>query len=268
MPNKIVDCFIFYNEIDLLNYRLKILNSVVDYFVIVESTHTFTGKNKSLTFNENKHLFSEYQDKIIHIIVDDIPYKYPNINVSNNEQWKNEHFQRNAISRGLSTIKLTNNDLIIIADLDEIPDPRTLTYIKTKNVPISFNILYMDFYYYNLNTKHRDKWTSAKIISFAKYNEYNSCCEDIRHIYAPIIVNGGWHLSYFGDSNFIQNKINNFSHQEYNNDSYTKLEVISDRVNNHIDLFKRGIPIDFIEIKDNNYLPIDYDKYLTAFYKQ
>ena len=99
MSIKIIDCFIFYNELDLLEYRLNILNDVVDYFVIVESTHTFVGKEKVLFFNENKHLFEKFNEKIIHIIVDDFPYKYPNINIHNNEQWKNEKFQRRLESK-------------------------------------------------------------------------------------------------------------------------------------------------------------------------
>jgi beta-1,4-mannosyl-glycoprotein beta-1,4-N-acetylglucosaminyltransferase len=87
---KIIDCFIFYNEIDLLTYRLNILNDIVDKFVIVESTYTFSGKEKKLYFNENKHLFEKFNEKIIHIIVDNIPFKYPNINYKNKEQWVNE----------------------------------------------------------------------------------------------------------------------------------------------------------------------------------
>ena len=47
---KIIDCFTFYNELDLLNYRLNILNNVVDYFIIVESTHTHVGKEKNLIY--------------------------------------------------------------------------------------------------------------------------------------------------------------------------------------------------------------------------
>ena len=112
---KIIDCFIFYNELDLLTYRLNLLNNIVDYFIIVESTHTFVGKEKSLFFNENKHLFEKFTNKIIHIIVDDFPHKYPNVNISNNDVWNNEIFQRNAISRGINSIEnLTESDLIII----------------------------------------------------------------------------------------------------------------------------------------------------------
>ena len=40
----IYDCFTFFNELDLLDIRLNILNDYVDKFVIVESTKTFTGK--------------------------------------------------------------------------------------------------------------------------------------------------------------------------------------------------------------------------------
>ena len=105
---KIIDCFIFYNELDLLNYRLNILNSVVDYFIIVESTHTFIGKEKYMYFNDIKHLFDDFKEKIIHIIVDDFPYKYPDINIHNRDQWKNETFQRNAISRGFKFIENLN----------------------------------------------------------------------------------------------------------------------------------------------------------------
>lgn len=77
---KIIDCFIFYNELDLLTYRFNLLNNIVDYFIIVESTHTFVGKEKKLFFNDNKQLFENFTNKIIHIIVDDLPYKYHKVN--------------------------------------------------------------------------------------------------------------------------------------------------------------------------------------------
>ena len=92
---KIIDCFTFYNEVDILNYRLNILNDVVDYFIIVESTHTFSGIEKKLIFFENTSLFEKFKDKIIHIIVDDFPYTFPNINYEKKQQWENEYHQRN-----------------------------------------------------------------------------------------------------------------------------------------------------------------------------
>jgi beta-1,4-mannosyl-glycoprotein beta-1,4-N-acetylglucosaminyltransferase len=266
MSIKIIDCFIFYNELDLLEYRLNILNDVVDYFVIVESTHTFVGKEKVLFFNENKHLFEKFNEKIIHIIVDDFPYKYPNVNIYNNEQWKNEHFQRNAITRGIQ--KLKDSDVIIISDLDEIPDPRTLNKIKLGQLHITLNSLEMDLYYYNLNTKFNFKWSHAKIVSYNKYKELcelNKTCDNIRHTPAVIISNGGWHLSYFGDASFIQNKIKEFSHQELNNQQYTNLLHIEEKIKSSKDLYDRNLNISRIELNNNNYLPIDYKIYLTKY---
>ena len=104
---KIVDCFTFYNELDLLTYRLNILNDTVDYFVLVESTHSFVGKEKPLFYQENKHLFEKFNHKIIHIIVDDFPHKYPNIDFEKKEQWINERFQRDCISRGIDKLSFT-----------------------------------------------------------------------------------------------------------------------------------------------------------------
>ena len=264
---KIIDCFIFYNELDLLTYRLNLLNNIVDYFIIVESTHTFVGKEKNLVFNENKHLFENFSTKIIHIIVDDLPYKYTNINIDTSLVWANEFFQRNAISRGINCVNdLSSSDVIIISDLDEIPDPNTLDKIVKGDIIVDINILGMDLYYYNLNTRFTSTWTLCKIISYKKYTELNINCNDIRNYQCSTILNGGWHLSYFGDKLFIQNKILNFSHQELNNSNFTDLEKIEERVKNSSDLYDRNFTLEKIKIEDNKYLPPDYHKYLNKYY--
>lgn len=262
---KIVDCFMFYNEIDLLNYRLNILNHVVDYFIIVESMYTFMGNEKKLFYNENKELFKDFNEKIIHIIIDEVPYKTPNVN--NKEQWINEIFQRNAISRGIKSNELSLEDLLIIADLDEIPDPNTLDKIKKGIITVTFNTLLLDNYYYNLNSKVHTNPESTKIITYEKYKELNISCNDIRHSTTPNILNGGWHLSYFGDPNFIKNKMNEFSHQEYNNDTYTNVHTIEEKIKNFKDMYNRQMYIENINVKDNHYLPPQYEKYLTKYYK-
>ena len=147
---KIIDCFTFYNELELLTYRLNVLNDVVDYFVLVESTHTHVGKEKELIYEQNKHCFEQFKHKIIHVIVDDFKYKLPNINLPDGYQWENESYQRNCIDQGLQTLHLEPEDCIIISDLDEIADPRTLQLIKDGTILVSLNSLQMDFYYYNL----------------------------------------------------------------------------------------------------------------------
>ena len=267
---KIIDCFTFYNEIDLLTYRLNILNDFVDYFILVEATHTHVGKKKPLFYQENKYLFEKFNDKIIHIIVDDFPHKFPNINIKEKEQWINEKFQRNCISRGLDKLSLQNNDVITITDLDEIPNPKILEQIKNNKIIVDINIIEMDFYYYNLNSKMDHQWHHSKILSYKKYKEvniFNITCDNIRFYSCPIIKNAGWHLSYFGNEKFIKNKLENFGHQEYNKLEFTDEKLIKERINNGNDLFDRPINIINIPIEDNQNLPPDYDIYLTNFYK-
>lgn len=270
MNMKIIDCFIFYNEKEMLNYRIKMLNKYVDYFVIVEATHTHSGKEKPLTSLEMPEIFgdnSDFKNKIIHIIIDDFPFIFPTIDYSKNEQWKNENYQRNCIEKGLNKITdLQNEDIIIITDLDEIPNPLILLKIKDCLIKVTANILEMDMYYYNLNTKHKDIWVQAKIITFGSFKELKVGINDIRPLTLPSIPNGGWHLSYFGDKYYIKNKIENFTHQEFNHPYFTSLENIEKRMNEFGDVYDRNyVPIEKIAIKDNKNLPFQYEKYLQNF---
>ncbi len=277
---KIVDCFMFYNELDLLNYRLNILKDVVDYFVLVESTHTHSGKEKELIYQTNKEMYKSFHHKLIHVIVDDFPHKYPNINYNNtnydSDSWNNERFQRNCIVRGIQQLSLTDDDIIIISDLDEIPDPNRLHKIINKEINITINAFEMDFYYYNLNSKKQDKTHISKILLYKYFIEIQKnklTCSDIRlnsiciNPNEYIIKNGGWHLSYFGDVHFIKNKLENFAHQEYNNNEYTNIEKIDKRVTSGIDLFERSYNEHIIKIpiKENPYLPPEYETYLQKF---
>tara|TARA_B110000027_G_C16122343_1_gene304033 strand:- start:2407 stop:8319 length:5913 start_codon:yes stop_codon:yes gene_type:complete len=264
---KIVDCFTLYNELEMLNYRLNILNDVVDYFVLVEATHTHVGKEKPLFYQDNKHLFEKFNHKIIHIIVDDFTHKFPNINIEKEEQWINERYQRDCISRGIDKLSLQNNDVITITDLDEIPNPKILEQIKNNEIKVDINIIEMDLYYYNLHSKMDHLWYHAKIITFKKYNELKLGCDKIRFYNCPIIKNAGWHLSYFGNEKFIKNKLENFTHQENNKVEFTDEKLIKERINNGKDLFDRPIKIINIPITDNDNLPPAYDIYLKPFYK-
>ena len=45
---KVIDCFPFFNELDLLEIRLNELKDVVDVFVLTEAPFTFTGREKPL----------------------------------------------------------------------------------------------------------------------------------------------------------------------------------------------------------------------------
>jgi beta-1,4-mannosyl-glycoprotein beta-1,4-N-acetylglucosaminyltransferase len=265
---KIIDCFSFYNELDLLTYRLNLLNDYVDYFVIVEARQTHAGKDKILFFKENKHLYEEFSEKIIHHVVD-LPYKFENTNITYNEIWVNENFQRNVISQCLLNVKnLSPLDIIILSDLDEICDPRILLKIKEGDIAVDINSLEMDLYYYNLNTINKEKWNSGKIMTYKKYTELNKNFTEIRLGNYTSILSAGWHMSYFGDEHFISNKIKNFAHSEFNLPEITDLEKIKEKIKNCSDLYNRSSDNFLkIEIKDNLNLPPDYDKYLKRYYK-
>jgi beta-1,4-mannosyl-glycoprotein beta-1,4-N-acetylglucosaminyltransferase len=109
-------------------------------------------------------------------------------------------------------------------------------------------------------------WHHSKILTFENYNELNIGCDKIRFYNCPIIKNAGWHLSYFGNEKFIKNKLENFSHQEYNHDTFTNEKLIEYRIKNGKDLFDRPTSIITIPIEENDNLPPDYDIYLKPFY--
>jgi beta-1,4-mannosyl-glycoprotein beta-1,4-N-acetylglucosaminyltransferase len=269
---KIVDCFIFYNELNMLEYRLHALNSVVDYFVIVEARQTHVGASKPLHFEENKHeaRFLPYSDKIIHIVVD-LPHTQEamNVDISQNHQWTNENFQRNCISRGIDELatRLNDHDIIVVADLDEVPDPATLAKMKEKRFSLNKVVAFeQDFYYYNLKCKKNEKWNKCKALTFKTWNNMHISFESIRFLPCEIVAKGGWHMSYFGDAKFIKNKIENFTHQEHNLEHITDVDAIQKRMDAGIDLYmRRGETFERIAICDNDYLPPFYETHLSSF---
>ena len=260
---RMIDCFTFYNELDMLFYRLNVLDSVVDFFVLVESTRTHAGAEKPLFYQDNMTLFEKFNGKIIHIIVDDLVVP----DISAGEQWSNEKYQRDCIERGIEQLGPKDHDFIIISDVDEIPDPRTLALIKETAQPIPFAALKQDFYYYNLNSRMNEVWLHAKIITYSEYVNMDKKPSTIRLANAPLkIENGGWHLSYFGDSSFIQNKLIQFAHQEFNLPEITDLENLDSRVKSGQDILGREhVNITRIPIKNNRYLPPRYEEFLAKF---
>jgi len=265
---RVIDCFMFFNEFDLLTYRLNTLNDVVDYFVIVEATHTYAGKEKPLFYYDIRDSpeLAKFKNKIKHIIVNDFPYKYPNINIDRRDQWANEYHQRNCISRGIERIGVNDNDIIGISDLDEIPDRDVLRKLKNGEIQVDIASLELDLYYYNLNTSY-GKWKLSKVINGKTYKALNTTCSNLRDYHsASVIPRAGWHLTYFGDSSFIKTKIESFSHQEYNKNQFTDLESINNRLKNFSDPFDRSEEkIEVVPVSNNNYLPHEYQTYLSKY---
>jgi beta-1,4-mannosyl-glycoprotein beta-1,4-N-acetylglucosaminyltransferase len=248
---KIVDCFTFYNELDMLEFRLNELDNVVDFFVLVECTN----KDKELYFENNKSRFSKFLHKIIHIIVKD------NIPQTSNA-WDIEHYQRRCIDRGIRQLELTPDDIIIISDLDEIPDSNTLQDLKFNRLINGIYSLRMDLYYYNLRCKYNTTWEYSKVLNYGSYNgdpQAIRCGSNLK----GNIENGGWHFSYFGNVEFIKNKIRSFAHQDVNNSYVLNDARITKQIQNSCDLFERNeYKPQYIDIKSNTYLPKKYKEFL------
>jgi beta-1,4-mannosyl-glycoprotein beta-1,4-N-acetylglucosaminyltransferase len=247
---KIVDSFIFYNELDLLEYRLKLLEPVVNNFVLVESTQTFAGHQKPLYYQENKDRFREYNHKIQHVVVDSF---------QPDDAWFNEKLQRESITQGLEMLRLHDEDAIMITDVDEIPDPRVIMQV---GLNVEFRHMPMDWYFYNLNWRLNSVLRAGKIIRYHSFKQFDSV-KAIRDFPEKFGVGGaisprcGWHMSYFGDAEWIHNKMNSYSHQESEVQSINNVPELQRRIDNGLDLYStdRGIKLQHVAHEHNKYLP-------------
>lgn len=203
----IYDCFLFFNELELLELRLQTLNSVVDCFVLVESNTTFTGESKELYFKNNMDNYKDFLHKIIYISVLDSPCP-----TSIDNSWNVEYFQRNAIYQGMSCAY--QNDKIIISDVDEIPHPDSIIKYKDCNNIVGFP---MSLYYYYINCKQKQTWYGSVMAPFG----YINSPQQIRNMrsFCPIVAQDiGWHFSFLGGAQRIYDKLNAFSPDANNKD--------------------------------------------------
>ena len=250
---QIFDCFLFNGELKMLNFRLHELDSYVDKFVIVESTHTFKGDTKETIFDKNVDMFYKFMDKIIYVIHTEEPDSYA---------WTNERNQRNFLYEALKTCNPSINDKVLLSDVDEIPDTTFLKWAKDKEFesPIAF---WHNFYYYTTECRNVKKWAGTILINVEMLlRDYQGDFEKLRnnrwglsHLGENGDYNtGGWHYSYFGDIDYIINKIQSFSHQEYNSETYKNPETIKKLIEEGKDLFFRGDE-KFIKISNEIYKP-------------
>ncbi|GBE02444.1 spore protein YkvP [bacterium BMS3Abin08] len=226
----IYDTFIFFDELDLLEIRLHELSDVVDFFVLVESTETFSGKKKELCYQKNKGRFKAFRDRIIHVIVDDMP-------VTEN-RWQREIYQRNAIMRGLEDCD--QGDTILISDVDEIPSPEGVV----RNMSGGAKVFKQRLYYYYLNCQAEVSWNGTVMIGY----KHISTPQDIRDLREalPEIDCGGWHFSYLGGVKKIIEKIESFSHAEVDNSYYKDITRLQEKIERGKDPFDRGYTYRFV----------------------
>jgi beta-1,4-mannosyl-glycoprotein beta-1,4-N-acetylglucosaminyltransferase len=246
----IYDCFTFFNELDILELRLQLLYDIVDKFVLVESTKTHSNLEKELFYQTNKERFSKYNDKIIHIVVSTFP-EYKN-------SWTIENYQRNQIFSALENCN--PDDLILISDADEIPNPSVILNFKFENEVYCF-VQDQYFFFYNYRDIHHLYWIGGtkafkfKVIAENRFNEKKVKYNDVTfpaylnkgitatkiRLYdgARFIYNAGWHFSYLGGVEAIFNKVRAFAHQELNNESFLNSKRIEECLISGQDVFGR-----------------------------
>lgn len=262
---KIVDCFTFFNETDLLEFRLKLLSPYVDHFVIAESNISHAGKPKEYNFEKNRERYAVWKDKIIYLPIeqsttgltfDDNPKAYDPTNGS----WQLEMAQRNALQAARRI--LADEDMVIIGDLDEVPDPAIFKRIDLHNSPLTVSMIFHNYFMNCQNVKAERWWNGSIICSGKDFKTYNpQHFRDKRHDYTKI-KQGGWHFSYLGGIEKIKYKLQSFAHTEFNKPEYLDDEHIIHALENGLDVLKRpGIKYKFV--------PLDfYPKYVSELMQQ
>tara|TARA_E500000178_G_scaffold64797_1_gene61866 strand:- start:61 stop:957 length:897 start_codon:yes stop_codon:yes gene_type:complete len=251
---KIFDCFMYFDEEAVLELRLNILNKYVDYFVVVESSFTHKGDKRELKFNHQK--FKKFKDKLIYVTYDEEPAKIKKnqINAKMDEARKSfkyienailrENGQRNQILKGLELAK--DDDMILISDVDEIPNLENLELSKINEKIILFK---QDMFYYKFNLKLPNlEWTGTKgcrkkflkspqwlrNIKDRKYSFYrlDTFFSDTKYIDIKIISNGGWHFSNLKTASEIEFKLKSYLHHREFDENPLSVEEINDLIKN------------------------------------
>lgn len=214
---RVYDAFPFFNELDLLELRLRELAGVVDRFVLVEATRTYRGAGKALHFGAQRERFAAFHDRIIHVVVDDLPVS--------DDPWVVENFQRNAILRGLVSAEPT--DLIIISDVDEIPNPAVVAAVlaESGDADLAGKVigLRMRMFYYSLNWEYETYWDSSRIVTLDTLRALGAT--QVREGRPHRVIEGaGWHFSYLARGaerrERLQLKARSFAHAEYDTPEY------------------------------------------------
>ncbi len=243
---KIFDCFMYFDENMILDLRLNALNRYVDYFVIVESTFTHKGDKRNLKFDIKK--FEKFKKKIIYLVKSDEPHDLNKINNEDDDitkgskyifnAAKRENGQRNFISEGLKNAD--DNDIIMVSDVDEIPNLTNLDLKKTNEKIILFNQI---MFYYKLNLKLPNFiWTGTKACKKKYLNSpqwlrnikdkkfpffrIDTFFSNNKYIDVKIVKDGGWHFTNIKNAEEIQTKLKSYLHHvEYEIKPLTTQEI-------------------------------------------
>ena len=206
---------------------------------------------KKLNFDIRK--FKKFKKKLLHVVVEDTLdnlIKKPHLGQNSLV----ERHQRNSITRGLKNC--SDDDLVIISDVDEIPDLSKLNLLNKKNRYAVFCQKKFD-YKLNLLNETEGDWFGSKIclkknlkspqwlrdLKFKKYPFWR--IDKIRDL--QIIKDGGWHFSYLQSPENLLKKIS-FSHGEHNKPEFANAKNIEEKIKMQKNIFDLGFSYRKIEI--------------------
>lgn len=216
---KIYDCFTFFNELDLLEIRLKELYDTVDYFVIAESNISHSGNPKEYILLNNWDRFKPWHDKIRRVQVDDMP--------NTDQSWIREKYQRYSLQKGLTGV--FSNDLIVVSDMDEIPRATHLQAIKDDPNMYERYILAIPMLQFRINFMKVHEFHRCPNIIVTRAGVFTNAQQEREYTFSwgekpkdmVYLEHGGWHFTYFGDDEHAVTKIKNFAHTETNVPRFT-----------------------------------------------
>ena len=251
----------FFDEELLLDVRLNILNKYVDKFIITEATFMHSGKPKKLNFDINK--FSKFKDKIVYNVIDKQPPNIVSIKEEDSKETKDnklinnsnkrEHYQRELALRSLNTAEL--NDIILINDVDEIPNLKNINFEKIGNKLVifkqkmfyyKFNLLYEGICWHGSRACRKKDFNSPQWLRDVKHKKYPLWRFDIffsktKYNSIHYVENGGWHFTNVKKPKDIENKFLNFLHHQEFEASGLKLDDINKMVKNRKVIYDHSV---------------------------
>ena len=276
---KVFDSFIFFNELDLLEMRLNILNDVVDHFVLTESPFTVSGNEKPLYYQENKDRFGKFNDKIVHHITEEIPNDFTHllektkfhVAYKNNDpygtpmidlpvRFQRALFNRNNSAFGIEKAGATDEDLVITSDADEIINPLLLQDLEWFN-PSNHYVAECRAFYYKLNILYQEDWMGSRLCTWKHLRNTTIDQHRQNHQNAHKIQDAGWHFSFFGNEEDFKLKLASYEHTENNTDQVTS--TASEKIEQGLDPLGRTNKLVTVPLDDSypQYVLENQDKY-------
>lgn len=237
----IIDAISFFQENDMVDFRLQYLWSRVDQFVVAEASHTHSGNPKPWNFDQDRFAWAKekllygkitFPDEMVEAAKNsEKPKEY----TPNHPAWKLENYQRDAIE--LLCRNFSDDDILMLSDCDEIPSHDAIYTAKlcVDRFPMTFD---QKLIFYNLTNYNKQPWggTVVDMLGHARKVGMQYLRDNREH--HSVIRNAGHHLTYFGGAQSVKSKLESFAHMELNKTEFTDITHIEESLKNSTSLFR------------------------------